>query len=91
MFKKLYGAYVVLALRQLWMIKTVCEKGNLGSKIEVCKLNWIVVKIYYSNLIPTHITLILYSHETNVDLNVRYCIKSWQKTPNPELMEWRIG
>ena len=39
MFKKLYGAYVVLALRQLWMIKTVCEKGNLGSKIEVCKLN----------------------------------------------------
>lgn len=34
-----YGAYVVLALRQLWMIKTVCGKGNLGSKIEVCKVN----------------------------------------------------
>ena len=41
MFKKHYGALWCIcclkALRQLWMIKTVCGKGNLGSKIEVCK------------------------------------------------------
>ena len=43
MFKKHYDALWCIcclkALRQLWMIKTVCGKGNLGSKIEVCKVN----------------------------------------------------